>query len=91
MRFLTTHRVRRFKVQWSHWQRRAIFLLGGIAIGGLIAGLTVTLIGLRYALLANGLLATAACVVLGRFWLALPALAISKDIPSTSDGTRPAL
>ena len=47
---------------------------GGISIGSLITGISVNLLGVRYALLINGLLALATHIMIGRHWIrtALP-------------------
>ena len=45
---------------------------GGIALGALLTGLLVSLMGVRYALLLNGLLAIAAQSVIARTWLRAP-------------------
>jgi MFS family permease len=45
---------------------------GGLAVGSLLTGLAVDLLGVRQALLVNGLLAVVAQVVIGRQWLRLP-------------------
>ncbi|MDR3387582.1 MAG: MFS transporter [Rudaea sp.] len=42
---------------------------GGLALGGLLTGLTVSLLGVRQALLINGVLALAIHIVIGRQWL----------------------
>jgi MFS family permease len=42
---------------------------GGAALGGLLTGLSVSLVGVREALLINGVLALAAQLVVGRAWL----------------------
>lgn len=43
---------------------------GGVSIGSLLTGISVSLIGVREALLFNGLLAMLAQIVVGRLWLA---------------------
>jgi MFS family permease len=42
---------------------------GGLSIGSLLTGVSVSLLGVRHALLINGALAVAAQVVVGREWL----------------------
>lgn len=57
-------------------QTVSLFMLamrGGLALGGLTTGLSVELIGVRHALLVNGVLAVAAHLVLGRIWTRAPA------------------
>ena len=39
MRFLTNRQRRLVKIAWARWQRRAIFLLGGIVVGAAAVGL----------------------------------------------------
>jgi len=46
---------------------------GGVSLGSLLTGLSVSLIGARDALLINGLLAMAAQIAVGRGWIAAPA------------------
>ena len=49
----------------------SLFMLamrGGISIGSLITGISVNLLGVRYALLINGLLALATHIMIGRRW-----------------------
>jgi dipeptide/tripeptide permease len=46
---------------------------GGSSIGSLITGATVTLLGVRHALLLNGLAAIAVQTIVARMWLATPA------------------
>ena len=41
---------------------------GGVSLGSLITGVTVVLLGVREALLINGLLAIAAHLVIARSW-----------------------
>jgi predicted MFS family arabinose efflux permease len=53
-------------------QTVSLFMLamrGGLAIGGLVTGITVSLMGVREALLLNGLLAVAGQFALRRAWL----------------------
>jgi len=53
-------------------QSVSLFMLamrGGIAIGGLFTGVTVSLLGVREALLLNGVLALAAQFAVRRTWL----------------------
>jgi predicted MFS family arabinose efflux permease len=45
---------------------------GGIAIGALFTGVLVSLLGVRHALLMNGLLAMVVQVVLARMWFRVP-------------------
>jgi hypothetical protein len=45
---------------------------GGASLGSLLTGVTVTWIGVRHALLVNGLLAVAAQAALGAVWLRAP-------------------
>ena len=56
-------------------QSVSLFMLamrGGVALGGLVTGLTVSLLGVGEALLVNGVLALAANLVLGRAWSRAP-------------------
>ena len=49
----------------------SLFMLavrGGISIGSLITGVSVHLLGVRYALLINGVLALATHLMIGRRW-----------------------
>jgi predicted MFS family arabinose efflux permease len=49
----------------------SLFMLavrGGMSIGSLLTGISVNLIGVRYALLINGVLALIAHIVIGRRW-----------------------
>lgn len=49
----------------------SLFMLavrGGMSIGSLLTGISVSLIGVRYALLINGVLALIAHIVIGRRW-----------------------
>jgi predicted MFS family arabinose efflux permease len=50
---------------------------GGISLGALLTGVTVSLLGVQHALLVNGVLAVLIQLVVGRGWLraALPAVA----------------
>jgi len=45
---------------------------GGMAMGALVTGATVYWLGVREALLINGILAIVAHLVIGRFWLRAP-------------------
>jgi hypothetical protein len=45
---------------------------GGMSVGALLTGLTVTALGVRNALLINGLLAVVLQVALSRRWLRAP-------------------
>jgi MFS family permease len=45
---------------------------GGLAIGGLLTGISVSLLGVREALLLNGALALAAHLAIARRWLRSP-------------------
>lgn len=47
-------------------------LRGGVSVGSLLTGLSVNLLGVRHALLINGILAVAAQIVVGREWLRSP-------------------
>jgi predicted MFS family arabinose efflux permease len=50
----------------------SLFMLamrGGMSIGSLLTGISVSFIGVRYALLINGMLALAAHIVIGRRWI----------------------
>jgi predicted MFS family arabinose efflux permease len=52
-------------------QTVSLFMLamrGGLALGSLAMGISVSLLGVRYALLVNGVLAVLAHVALGRLW-----------------------
>ena len=42
---------------------------GGVSVGSLLTGLTVSLLGVREALLINGVLALAGQIVVGRAWI----------------------
>jgi MFS family permease len=42
---------------------------GGVSVGSLLTGLAVSLIGVRHALLINGVLAVMAQIVVGRLWI----------------------
>lgn len=56
-------------------QTASLFMLamrGGISIGGLLTGLCAGWLGIRYALLFNGLVAVAAQLAIGRVWLRRP-------------------
>ena len=44
---------------------------GGLSIGSLLTGVTVHVLGVRYALLINGLLAAAAQIYVGSIWIRL--------------------
>jgi MFS family permease len=56
---------------------------GGLSIGGLVAGLTADLFGVRYALLFNGVLALIAHMIIGRVWA-------RASLPSFDERPRPA-
>jgi len=49
-----------------------IVLRGGIALGGLLTGVSASLLGIRPALLINGALAVVAAIVIARGWLRSP-------------------
>jgi predicted MFS family arabinose efflux permease len=58
----------------SHLRGRAVSLYmlamrGGISIGSLLTGISINLLGVRDALLINGILASAAHVIVGREWI----------------------
>lgn len=58
----------------EHLRGRAVGLFtlalrGGIAVGGLVTGLAIHLVGVRSALLVNGALAVALQLVVGRGWM----------------------
>jgi MFS family permease len=56
-------------------QTVSLFMLamrGGVSLGGLLTGISVGLLGVREALLANGALAIAAQLAIGRAWLRIP-------------------
>jgi MFS family permease len=56
-------------------QTVSLFMLamrGGMAMGALVTGATVYWLGVREALLINGILAIVAHLVIGRFWLRAP-------------------
>ena len=42
---------------------------GGLSIGSLVTGISVTMLGVRHALLINGILAAIAHVIIGRQWM----------------------
>ncbi|PAY10770.1 MFS transporter [Bradyrhizobium sp. UFLA03-84] len=58
---------------------------GGLSFGGLLTGLSADLVGVRYALLANGIMAVTAQLILGRRWLRAGSEAASH--PSTRSPT----
>lgn len=45
---------------------------GGVSIGSLLTGLSINVVGVREALLINGLLAVLAQIVVSREWLRAP-------------------
>jgi MFS family permease len=45
---------------------------GGLSIGSLLTGLSVSLLGVRHALLINGALAVVANLAIGRAWVRSP-------------------
>ena len=47
-------------------------LRGGISLGALLTGATVSLLGIRHALLLNGVAAVVAQAVIARLWLEAP-------------------
>ena len=47
-------------------------LRGGVSVGSLLTGLTVSLLGARDALLINGLIAIVAQIAVGRHWFSVP-------------------
>jgi MFS family permease len=49
-----------------------LVLRGGIALGGLLTGVSASLFGIRPALLINGALAVVAAIVIARGWLRSP-------------------
>ena len=56
-------------------QSVSLFMLamrGGVALGGLLTGITISLLGVSEALLLNGILAMAAHLTLRRAWLRAP-------------------
>jgi MFS family permease len=56
----------------------SLFMLamrGGISLGGLLTGVSVTLIGVRDALFINGVLAILAIMLIARQWIRLPLMA----------------
>jgi MFS family permease len=56
-------------------QTISLFMLamrGGISVGSFVTGVSVGFLGVRYALLANGMLAVIGQVIVGRLWLRLP-------------------
>jgi MFS family permease len=64
----------------------SLFMLamrGGMSIGSLITGASISLLGVRYALLINGVLALTAHIMIGRRWTrsALPALGPTPSSP----------
>ena len=48
-------------------------LRGGLSVGSLLTGVSISLLGVRHALLLNGALAVAAQLALGREWVRAPA------------------
>jgi hypothetical protein len=42
---------------------------GGLSIGGLLTGMSVSALGVRHALLINGIIATVAQMTVGRKWM----------------------
>jgi MFS family permease len=56
-------------------QTVSLFMLamrGGMALGSLVTGITVHLLGVREALLLNGVIALVAHLAIGRAWLKVP-------------------
>jgi predicted MFS family arabinose efflux permease len=56
-------------------QTISLFMLavrGGISVGSFMTGVSVSLFGVRYALLTNGILAVIGHVIVGSLWLRLP-------------------
>jgi predicted MFS family arabinose efflux permease len=50
----------------------SLFMLamrGGLSVGSLLTGVLVSIVGVRYALLFNGLLAAVAHIIVGREWI----------------------
>jgi MFS family permease len=54
---------------------------GGLSIASLLTGLTVSVLGVREALLINGILAVAGQIIVGRAWL-------RARVPKTSAWSR---
>ena len=51
---------------------------GGLSVGSLLTGISVSLLGVTHALLLNGVLAVVTQVVVGRIWLRAP---VPKGVP----------
>ena len=50
----------------------SLFMLamrGGLSVGSLVTGMSVSLLGVQYAFLINGILAMAVCVIVGQEWI----------------------
>jgi hypothetical protein len=56
-------------------QTVSLFMLavrGGVSVGSLLTGVSISLLGVREALLINGLLALTAQIAVGRAWMRAP-------------------
>ena len=52
---------------------------GGVSVGSLVTGLSATLLGIREALVINGLIAVAAHLVVGRQWFRAPMPSLAAE------------
>ena len=58
-------------------------LRGGVSVGSLLTGLSVNLLGVRHALLINGILAVTAQIAVAREWFRSPLpKAVARPLPS---------
>jgi MFS family permease len=55
---------------------------GGLSIGGLLSGISADILGVRYALLINGVLALAAHAIIGRQWTRSPLPEFDEQAPA---------
>ncbi|MEO7331912.1 MAG: MFS transporter, partial [Minicystis sp.] len=68
-------------------QTASLFMLamrGGLSLGSLLTGLSVELLGVRHALLINGLLAVVLNLAIGRAWLRAPLPGVVPATRSTA-------
>jgi MFS family permease len=68
-------------------QTASLYMLamrGGLSLGSLLTGLSVGLVGVRYALAINGVLAVAAQLAIGRMWLRSPIAPVASVVPPTA-------
>jgi predicted MFS family arabinose efflux permease len=61
-------------------------LRGGVSVGSLLTGLSVSLLGIRQARLINGILAIVAQIVVGCEWFRspMPSSALKTGVPTAS-------